>query len=109
MYILGELSGLNVVLPCLPGTQGKGAAATFTTTITRTSPFSEWWIFVGIGVGVPGDKHDIHLGDMEFGSLYCVERLPFDIVIPEFGEVSGIEDGCRHTVFLIRRRFKSPT
>ena len=64
MYVLGELSGHNVALACLPGTQGKGAAATVTTNIERTFPSIKWRFLVGIGGGVPSDEHDIRLGDV---------------------------------------------
>lgn len=64
MYVLGELSGHNVVLACLPGNQGKGAAAVIATNIARTFPSIEWRFLVGIGGGVPSDKHDIRLGDV---------------------------------------------
>ncbi|KAK1968394.1 pfs domain-containing protein [Colletotrichum sublineola] len=64
MYVLGELSGHNVVLACLPGQQGKGAAATVATNLERTFPRIRWRFLVGIGGGVPSDKHDIRLGDV---------------------------------------------
>ena len=64
MYVLGELSGHNVVLAYLPGTQGKGAAATVATNMVRTFPSIEWRFLVGIGGGVPSDNHDIRLGDV---------------------------------------------
>ncbi|KAK1977700.1 pfs domain-containing protein [Colletotrichum cereale] len=64
MYVLGQLSGHNVVLACLPGQQGKGAAATVATNLARTFPRIRWRFLVGIAGGVPGDKHDIRLGDV---------------------------------------------
>ncbi|KAK2590357.1 hypothetical protein QQS21_011967 [Conoideocrella luteorostrata] len=64
MYVLGELSGHCVVLACLPGNQGKGAAAVVATNIARTFPSIKWRLLVGIGGGVPSDRHDIHLGDV---------------------------------------------
>ncbi|GJC77671.1 hypothetical protein ColLi_00509 [Colletotrichum liriopes] len=63
-YVLGELSGHNVVLACLPGQQGKGAAATVATNIARTFPRIKWRFLVGIAGGAPSDKHDIRLGDV---------------------------------------------
>src|ERR1700722_15722053 len=63
MYVLGELSGHNVVLAYLPGNQGKGAAATVATNMARTFPPISWPFLVRIGGGVPSDKHDIRLGD----------------------------------------------
>ncbi|OLN95569.1 hypothetical protein CCHL11_04983 [Colletotrichum chlorophyti] len=64
IYVLGELNGHNVVLACLPGSQGKGAAAIVATNINRTFPFITWRFLVGIGGGVPSKKHDIRLGDV---------------------------------------------
>ncbi|GKT56723.1 PFS domain-containing protein [Colletotrichum tofieldiae] len=64
IYVLGELSGHDVVLACLPGSQGKGAAATVATNMTRTFPSIKWRFFVGIGGGVPSNRHDIRLGDV---------------------------------------------
>ena len=63
-YVLGELSGHNITIACLPGNQGKGAAATVATNLTRTFPSIKWRLLVGIGGGVPSDKHDIRLGDV---------------------------------------------
>ncbi|KAK2771387.1 hypothetical protein CKAH01_14309 [Colletotrichum kahawae] len=64
IYVLGELSGHDVVLACLPGSQGKGAAATVATNMARTFPSIKWRFFVGISGGVPSEKHDIRLGDV---------------------------------------------
>ncbi|KAI0903765.1 nucleoside phosphorylase domain-containing protein [Ustulina deusta] len=63
-YTLGELHGHNVVLACLPSQQGKGAAATVATNMSRSFPSVKWRLFVGIGGGVPSAKHDIRLGDV---------------------------------------------
>ncbi|RYP61065.1 hypothetical protein DL771_010264 [Monosporascus sp. 5C6A] len=67
IYVLGTLSGHNVVLACLPGNQGKGSAATVATNLARTFPSIQWRFLVGIGGGVPTDKHDIRLGDVVVG------------------------------------------
>jgi ankyrin repeat protein/nucleoside phosphorylase len=64
LYVLGELSGHHVVLACLPGTQGKGAAAIVATNMERTFPSIKWRLLVGIGGGVPSPTHDIRLGDI---------------------------------------------
>jgi nucleoside phosphorylase len=63
-YTLGKLHGHNVVLACLPSQQGKGAAATVATNMSRSFPLIKWRLFVGIGGGVHSDKHDIRLGDV---------------------------------------------
>lgn len=64
LYVLGELSGHNVVIACLPGTQGKSAAAHVAADLERTFPHVQYRLLVGIGGGVPSDKHDIRLGDV---------------------------------------------
>ncbi|KAJ5663013.1 hypothetical protein N7507_003744 [Penicillium longicatenatum] len=64
LYILGELSGHNVILASLPGSQGKSAAAIVARDIARTFPSIELRLMVGIGGGVPSRKNDIRLGDV---------------------------------------------
>ncbi|KFA70574.1 hypothetical protein S40285_09257 [Stachybotrys chlorohalonatus IBT 40285] len=64
MYTLGNLKGHNIVLACLSGNQGKGAAATVATNMSRTFPSIQWRFLVGIGGGVPSEKNDIRLGDV---------------------------------------------
>ncbi|OAQ98846.1 hypothetical protein LLEC1_05252 [Akanthomyces lecanii] len=64
LYILGELSGHNVVLAWLSGYQGKGAAAIVATNLSRSFPAIQWRFLVGIGGGVPSSEHDIRLGDV---------------------------------------------
>lgn len=64
LYVLGELSGHNVVIACLPGVQGKSAAAHVAADLERTFPRVHYRLLVGIGGGVPSDKHDIRLGDV---------------------------------------------
>lgn len=64
-YILGRLSGHNVVIASLPeGSQGTVSAATVATNLTRTFPSIELRLLVGIGGGVPSEKNDIRLGDV---------------------------------------------
>ncbi|KAK6831974.1 hypothetical protein RU639_002676 [Aspergillus parasiticus] len=64
LYVLGQLSGHNVAIACLPGNQGKGSAATVATNMARTFPTIKHRLLVGIGGGVPGDENDIRLGDV---------------------------------------------
>ncbi|KAL8377080.1 hypothetical protein RB595_007970 [Gaeumannomyces hyphopodioides] len=63
-YVLGELSGHNVAVACLPGIQGKGAAAIVANNMARTFPYLNLRLLVGIGGGAPSAKHDIRLGDV---------------------------------------------
>ncbi|KAM0279853.1 hypothetical protein ACHAQH_004404 [Verticillium albo-atrum] len=63
IYKLGDLHGHNLVLACLPGQQGKGAAMAVAVNMSRTFPSIEWRCLVGIAGGVP-DQHDIRLGDV---------------------------------------------
>ena len=64
LYILGELSGHNVILANLPGSQGKGAAVDVVQDIARTFPSIELRLIVGIGGGVPSKKNDFRLNDV---------------------------------------------
>lgn len=63
-YTVGELHGHNVVLACLPGQQGKGAAAIAATNLSRSFPCIKWRLLVGTGGGVPSGHHDVRLGDV---------------------------------------------
>ena len=64
LYVVGNVHGHDIVLACLAGQQGKGAAATVATNMSRTFPRIELRFFVGIGGGVPSNRHDIRLGDV---------------------------------------------
>jgi nucleoside phosphorylase len=64
-YILGRLSGHNVVIASLPeGSQGTVSAATVAGHLDRTFPAIELRLLVGIGGGVPSEENDIRLGDV---------------------------------------------
>ncbi|KAJ5689904.1 purine and uridine phosphorylase [Penicillium macrosclerotiorum] len=64
-YILGQLSGHNVVITSLPlGSQGTVSAATVAMRLTRTFPNIKLRLLVGIAGGVPSSKYDIRLGDV---------------------------------------------
>src|SRR4051794_22231102 len=59
-YILGSISGHNVVLACLPtGQMGTTSAATVATHMSRTFPCLRFGILVGIAGGIPNDDCDI--------------------------------------------------
>lgn len=64
IYTFGEIHGHNVVIACLPGQQGKGAAAIVATNLSRTFRSIRWRFLVGIGGGVPSAKNDVRLGDV---------------------------------------------
>ena len=64
-YTLGCVCGHNVVIACLP----SGVCGTTSTTVTASEILSSFssiitWFLVGIGGGVPSQKHDIRLGDV---------------------------------------------
>jgi nucleoside phosphorylase len=65
-YLLGEMSGHNIVVDCLPGTQGNSAAAFLARDMHVSFPAIKWLFMSGIGGGVP-TKHDIRLGDVVVG------------------------------------------
>ena len=64
IYTLGDVHGHNVVLACLSGQQGKGAAAVVSCNMWRSFPSIKWRFLVGIGGGIPSPSNDIRLGDV---------------------------------------------
>lgn len=68
LYILGEMSGHNVVIASLPaGYQATASAATVAINLNRTFLSVHIRLLVGIGGGVPSEKADIRLGDVVVG------------------------------------------
>lgn len=64
-YVLGRISGHNVVLACMPlGMCGTTSAATTAGEMRFVFPSIRYWFLVGIGGGVPGRTADIRLGDV---------------------------------------------
>ena len=66
-YVLGRMSGHNVVIACLPaGIYGTNAAATVAKDMLRTFTSLRFGLLVGIGGGVPNIQagRDIRLGDV---------------------------------------------
>ena len=64
-YTLGEISGHNIVVACLPsGVYGVVSAATVAAHMRITFPSIRFGLMVGIGGGVPSTKNDIRLGDV---------------------------------------------
>ena len=64
-YSLGEMSGHNIVLVCLPsGVYGTTSAATVLSQMLSTFPSIKVGLMVGIGGGVPSSSVDIRLGDV---------------------------------------------
>ncbi|KAN0070731.1 hypothetical protein V8E54_010896 [Elaphomyces granulatus] len=64
-YTLGEISGHNIVVACLPsGVYGIASAATVAAHMRITFPSIRFGLMVGIGGGVPSANNDIRLGDV---------------------------------------------
>ncbi|KAN0072119.1 Nucleoside phosphorylase domain containing protein [Elaphomyces granulatus] len=64
-YTLGEISGHNIVVACLPsGVYGIASAATVAAHMRITFPSIRFGLMVRIGGGVPSTKNDIRLGDV---------------------------------------------
>ncbi|KAL2803349.1 nucleoside phosphorylase domain-containing protein [Aspergillus granulosus] len=95
-YVLGKLSRHDVVIVCLPHTQGKGAAAIVATNMGRTFPAIKWRLLVGIGGGVPSPAHDIRLGDI----VVSMPDGPFGGVV-QYDLGKDIEDGFTLGGFLL--------
>ncbi|KAL3484132.1 nucleoside phosphorylase domain-containing protein [Aspergillus germanicus] len=67
-YVLGRIGSHNVVLACLPvGEAGLVPAAVTVMRMKLTFRCLEIGLLVGIGGGVPSEKHDIRLGDVVVG------------------------------------------
>ncbi|RHZ43106.1 uncharacterized protein CDV56_100225 [Aspergillus thermomutatus] len=65
VYTLGNISGHNVVVACLPsGVYGTTSAAIVLAHMLPTFPSLRFGLMVGIGGGVPGKVADIRLGDV---------------------------------------------
>ncbi|KAN0070150.1 hypothetical protein V8E54_011731 [Elaphomyces granulatus] len=64
-YTLGEISGHDIVMACLPsGVYGVASAAAVVAPMRITFPSVRFGLMVGIGGGVPSTKNDIRLGDV---------------------------------------------
>ncbi|KAK6355008.1 hypothetical protein TWF696_004135 [Orbilia brochopaga] len=64
-YCLGEVSGHNIVIACLPsGSYGSITAATVAAHMLSTFRAIRFGLMVGIGGGVPSPEADIRLGDV---------------------------------------------
>lgn len=97
-YILGQLSGHNVVIASLPlGSQGTVSAATVAMHLARTFPNIKLRLLVGIAGGVPSSKNDIRLGDV-------VVSTPSGT----FGGVVEYDMGKQTPTGFVRKGFLSP-
>ncbi|KAL3475573.1 hypothetical protein BJX99DRAFT_271076 [Aspergillus californicus] len=64
-YALGRLGSHNVVAACLPSEEyGMNAASKVASDMQKSFAAVRWYFVVGIGGGVPSEKHDIRLGDV---------------------------------------------
>ncbi|KAH8802549.1 nucleoside phosphorylase domain-containing protein [Xylogone sp. PMI_703] len=68
IYSLGSIGVHNVVIACLPaGVTGTTSAAKVATDMIRNFTKLRSVLMIGIGGGVPSEKHDIRLGDVVVG------------------------------------------
>jgi nucleoside phosphorylase len=64
-YVLGNISGHNIVVACLPtGVYGTVSAAIAAAQLVNSFPAVRFGLLVGIGGGVPSLDTDIRLGDV---------------------------------------------
>lgn len=64
-YVLGRISGHNVVIGCLPaGRYGISSATSVAKDMVRSFPDLRFALMVGIGGGAPTRERDIRLGDV---------------------------------------------
>lgn len=64
-YALGRMGNHNVVAACLPFQEcGTNAASKVASDLEKSFPLIQWYFVVGIGGGIPSEKHDVRLGDV---------------------------------------------
>lgn len=65
IYTYGRVGEHNIVAACLPAGQiGNNSAAVVATRMQTSFPSLRFGLLIGIGGGVPSNKHDIRLGDV---------------------------------------------
>ena len=96
-YSLGKMCSHNVVIAVLPdGEYGTASAATVATNMLSTFYNVRIGFLVGIGGGVPSERHDIRLGDIVVSAPY---NGPGGVFQYDFGKsIQG--QGFQHTRFL---------
>ncbi|EXV01255.1 phosphorylase [Metarhizium robertsii] len=68
-YVLGCLGGQNIVAACLPYEDyGTNAASKVASDMGKSFTNLKWYFVVGIGGGIPSEKHNIRLGDVVVGT-----------------------------------------
>lgn len=72
-YVLGRVSGHNVVIASVSGEYGTASAAVVTRDTILSFPNIRFYLMVGIGSGAPSAKHDIRLGDVVVGDSGVVQ------------------------------------
>jgi nucleoside phosphorylase len=67
-YILGSIRGHNIVIVSpFAGVPGPSGAARITANVRRTFKNIRFGFLVGIGGGIPSERHDVRLGDVVVG------------------------------------------
>jgi nucleoside phosphorylase len=96
-YTLGKIGQHNVVIAVLPdGEYGTASAASVATSMLNSFPNVRIGLMVGIGGGVPSERHDVRLGDI----VVSASRHGMGGVFQyDFGKsIQG--QGFQHTQFL---------
>jgi nucleoside phosphorylase len=110
-YILGEISGHNVVIASLPaGYQATASATAVAINMSRTFVCVRIRLLVGIGGGVPSEKVDIRLGDVVVGIPSGIHGgvVQYDLgkqrstVFERKGFLSPPPTACLHAVTMMR-------
>ncbi|KAL7791860.1 ankyrin repeat-containing domain protein [Trichoderma ceciliae] len=96
-YTLGRIGKHNVVIAVLPdGEYGTASAASAATNMLNSFPNVKIGLMVGIGGGVPSERHDIRLGDVVVGAPRNGNSGVFQY---DFGKTIQSQ-GFQHTRFL---------
>lgn len=96
-YTLGKIEEHNVVIAVLPdGEYGTASAASVATNMRNSFPNVRIGVLVGIGGGVPSERHDVRLGDVVVSAPRNGEGGVFQY---DFGKSIQCQ-GFRNTRFL---------
>lgn len=96
-YTLGKMGQHNIVIAALPDSEyGTASAANVATNMLNSFLNVRIGLMVGIGGGIPSEKHDIHLGDIVVSASRDSTGGVFQY---DFGKaIQG--QGFQHTRFL---------
>jgi len=101
-YVLGGIGKFKIVVACLPKDRvGSVSAAVVGRDMLSTFPKIRLGLLVGIGAGIPSDRHDIRLGDVVIGS----DEASGGVVVYDIG--TYLADGSFESISHLNRSTSS--